>query len=208
MEISNLVVARYLDGRVLKGVTRDFSPNRAMFHVDPQDGAATIELRFRQLKALFFVATLEGDASRQDVRGFIHGPVETQQGKKVAVRFKDGEFICGYTLSWSPDREGFFMFPADVGSNNQRIYVITSSTLEVKAGPAAEVLAQRVQSEAPLPGASGAMRRPGASGARWQRPGTSPSGLRPMPPIGGRRPSGFLPRPPRGGGPESKTGTD
>ena len=203
MEISNLVVARFLDGRVLKGVTRDFSPNRAMFHVDPQDGAATIELRFRQLKALFFVGSLEGDASRQDVRGFIHGPVETQQGKKVAVRFKDGEFICGYTLSWSPDREGFFMFPADVGSNNQRIYVITASTIEVKAGPAAEVLAQRVLAEAPLPGASGTMRRPGASGARLQRP----SGLRPMPPIGGRRPSGFLPRPPRDGGPESKTGT-
>ena len=114
MEISNLVVARYLDGRTLKGVTRDFSPNRAMFHVDPQDGSAPVELRFRQLKALFFVNSLEGDPARQDVRGFVHGPLETQQGKKVAVRFRDGEFICGYTLSWSPDREGFFMFPADV----------------------------------------------------------------------------------------------
>ena len=202
MDISNLVVARYLDGRTLKGVTRDFSPNRAMFHIDPQDGSTPVELRFRQLKALFFVNSLEGDPARQDVRGFVHGPVETQQGKKVAVRFRDGEFICGYTLSWSPDREGFFMFPADVHSNNQRIYVITASTLEVKAGPAAEVLAQRVLSEAPLPGASGSMRRPGG------RPGAPPSGLRPLPPIGGRRPSGFLPRPPRGGGPERRTGTE
>ena len=209
MEISNLVVARYLDGRVLKGVTRDFSPNRVMFHIDPQDGSTTIELRFRQLKALFFVASLEGDPARQDVRGFLHGPVETQQGKKIAVRFKDGEFICGYTLSWSPDREGFFLFPADVQGNNQRIYVITPSTLEVKAGPAAEVLAQHVLSEMPLPGTSGAMRKPGgASTPRAQRPGTPPSGLRPMPPVGGRRPSGFLPRPPRGGGPERRTGTD
>jgi hypothetical protein len=202
VDISNLVVARYLDGRTLKGVTRDFSPNRAMFHVDPQDGSTPIELRFRQLKALFFVSSLEGDPARQDVRGFVHGPVETQQGKKVAVRFRDGEFICGYTLSWSPDREGFFMFPADVHGNNQRIYVITSSTLEVKAGPAAEVLAQRVMSEAPLPGASGSMRRPSG------RAGAPPSGLRPIPPIGGRRPSGFLPRPPRGGGPERRTGTE
>jgi hypothetical protein len=202
VDISNLVVARYLDGRTLKGVTRDFSPNRAMFHVDPQDGSTPIELRFRQLKALFFVSSLEGDPARQDVRGFVHGPVETQQGKKVAVRFRDGEFICGYTLSWSPDREGFFMFPADVHGNNQRIYVITSSTLEVKAGPAAEVLAQRVMSEAPLPGASGSMRRPSG------RVGAPPSGLRPIPPIGGRRPSGFLPRPPRGGGPERRTGTE
>ena len=204
MEISNLVVARYLDGRVLKGVTRDFSPNRAMFHVDPQDGSAPIELRFRQLKALFFVASLEGDPARQDVRGFVHGPAETQQGKKIAVRFKDSEFICGYTLSWSPDREGFFLFPADAASNNQRIYVVTSSTLEVKAGPAAEVLAQRVLSEGTLEGASGTMRRPGTPGTR----GVPPSGLRPMPPIGGRRPSGFLPRPPRGAGPERRTGSD
>jgi len=207
VDISNLVVARYLDGRTLKGVTRDFSPNRAMFHIDPQDGSAPVELRFRQLKALFFVNSLEGDPARQEVRGFVHGPVETQQGKKVAVRFRDGEFICGYTLSWSPDREGFFMFPADVHSNNQRIYVITASTLEVKAGPAAEVLAQRVLSEAPLPGASGTMRRPG--GAWPSRSGAPPSGLRPIPPVGGRRPSGFLPRPPRGGGPpERRTGSD
>ena len=205
MEISNLVVARYLDGRVLKGVTRDFSPNRAMFHVDPQDGGTPVELRFRQLKALFFVASLDGDPSRQDVRGFVHGPVETQQGKKIAVRFRDGEFICGYTLSWSPDREGFFLFPADVHSNNQRIYVITASTVEVKAGPAAEVLAQRVLAESPKPGTSGTMR--GIGGASAPRP-APPSGLRPMPPIGGRRPSGFMPRPPRGSGPERRTGTD
>jgi hypothetical protein len=204
VEMSNLVVARYTDGRVLKGVTRDFSPNRAMFHIDPQDGSLPEELRFRQLKALFFVNSLDGDPARQDVRGFVHGPVETQQGKKIAVRFRDGEFICGYSLSWSPDREGFFMFPADVHSNNQRIYVITTSTLEVKAGPAAEVLAQRVLVEKPLPGASGVIRRPAGGGPHSQ----PPSGLRPMPPIGGRRPSGFLPRPPRGGGPERRTGTD
>jgi len=196
VEISNLIVARYHDGRVLKGVTRDFSPNRAMFHVDPQDDGPTVELRFRQLKALFFVSSLEGDPSRQDVRGFVHGPAETSQGKKIAVRFKDGEFICGYTLSWSPDREGFFLFPADADSNNQRIFVITGSTLEIKAGPAAEVLAQRVLAEAPKGDAA---------------PSTADPKRKPIPiapPPGSRRPSGFLPRPPRGGGPEQRTGSD
>ena len=196
VEITNLVVARYLDGRVLKGVTRDFSPNRGMFHIDPQDGGPTIELRYRQLKAMFFVASLEGDPTREDVRGFVHGPAETQQGKKIAVRFRDGEFICGYTLSWSPDREGFFMFPADANSNNQRIFVIAASTLEIKAGPAAEVLAQRVLSEAP--------QRSDPSG----RQKSAGSGVLRMPPIGGRRPSGFLPRPPRGAGPERRTGSE
>ena len=143
MEISNLVVARYTDGRVLKGVTQDFSPNRGIFHVHPEGASEAVQLRFKQLKALFFVSSLEGDPSRQDVRGFIAGPEETQKGKKIAVRFRDGELLCGYTLSWTPEREGFFVFPADTGSNNQRVFVITAATLEVKAGPAAEMLAQR-----------------------------------------------------------------
>src|ERR1051325_3688789 len=186
VEITNLVVARYLDGRLMKGVTRDFSPNRPIFHVDLQDGASAVELRFRQLKALFFVKALDGDPARQDVRGFVHGPAETQQGKKIAVRFRDGEFVCGYTLSWSPDREGFFMFPADANSNNQRIFVITGSTLEIKAAPAAEVLAQRVLAEAPAPG-----------DVPFIPADPNRSRANPMPPLGGYRPSGFLPRPPR-----------
>ncbi len=205
MDITNLIVARYLDGRMLKGVTRDFSPNRPILHVDLQDGGTAVELRFKQLKALFFVKALDGDAARQDVRGFVHGPAETQQGKKIAVRFRDGEFICGYTLSWSPDREGFFLFPADARGNNQRIFVITASTLEIKAGPAAEVLAQRVLAEAPARGDAPAPRGDGK--------GSNVSPLPPLPghappPMGGRRPSGFLPRPPRGGAPERRTGSD
>ncbi len=205
MEITNRIVARYLDGRMLKGVTRDFSPNRPILHVDLQDGGPAVELRFKQLKALFFVKALEGDSSRQDLRGFVHGPAETQQGKKIAVRFRDSEFICGYTLSWSPDREGFFLFPADAYGNNQRIFVITSSALEIKAGPAAEVLAQRVLAEAPArsdaPASRPDMQRPNVSPLS-PLPGASP------PPVGGRRPSGFLPRPPRGGAPEQRTGSD
>lgn len=205
MEISNLVVARYVDGRVLKGVTRDFSPNRGIFHVDVQDGSPAVELRFRQLKALFFVRTLEGDPAREDVRGFVHGPAETQHGKKIAVRFRDGEFVCGYTLSWSPDREGFFLFPADPNGNNQRIFVITGSTLEIKAGPAAEVLAQRVLSDAPAAGPAPADRPAGGA----PRPNVSPlPNPSPGPALGGRRPSGFIPRPPRGGVNQRRTGTD
>lgn len=205
MDITNLVVARYLDGRVLKGVTRDFSPNRPILHIDLQNGGAVVELRFKQLKALFFVKGFEGNSARQDLRGFVNGPAETQQGKKIAVRFRDGEFICGYTLSWSPDREGFFLFPSDADSNNHRIFVITASTLEIKAGPAAEVLAQRVLAEAPA-------RSEAASQAhepkRAEGPASPRTGPVPMPPLGGHRPSGFLPRAPRGGMHGPRTGSD
>ena len=139
----NRVVAHFTDGKLLKGTTQDFFPNRASFHLQPADGSPTAEIRCRTLKALFFVKDFAGNASRRDLRGFISGPGETSQGKKLAVRFKDGELLCGYSLSYLPDREGFFMFPSDSQSNNLRIYVIAAATLEVKAGPAADVLAQR-----------------------------------------------------------------
>jgi len=140
----NRVVAHFNDGRLHKGTTQDFFPNRPRFHIQPADGGAAIEVRCRDLKALFFVREFAGNASRRDLRGFLSSPGETAQGKKIAVRFKDGELLCGYSLSYMPDREGFFMFPSDSGSNNLRIYVIAAATLEVKAGPAADVLANKV----------------------------------------------------------------
>jgi len=138
------VVARFSDGKVLKGTTQDFFPNRPSFHLIPTEGGNGLEIRCKQLKAVFFVKSFEGDAKRKDVRGFIAAPAETAQGKKIAVRFKDGELLCGYSLSYTPDRDGFFVFPADAGGNNLRVYVLTAAATEVKAGPAAEVLAQRV----------------------------------------------------------------
>jgi hypothetical protein len=138
------VVARFSDGKVLKGTTQDFFPNRPSFHLLPADGGAPMEIRCKQLKALFFVKTFDGDPARKDVRGFILGPAETAQGKKVAVRFKDSELICGYSLSYTPDRDGFFLFPSDTGGNNLRVYVIAAAAAEIKAGPAAEAMAQRI----------------------------------------------------------------
>jgi hypothetical protein len=138
------VVVRAADGKVLKGTTQDFFPNRASFHLIPADGGPVQEIRTRQLKAVFFVKDFAGDPGRKDLPGFIAGPGETSQGKKIAVRFKDGELMCGYSLSYLPDREGFFLFPADPGSNNLRVYVVTVACAEIKAGPAADQLAQKV----------------------------------------------------------------
>jgi len=138
------VVARFADGKTLNGTTQDFFPNRPTFHVLPVGGGAGTEIRCRQLKALFFVKTFEGDPDRKDLPGFVSAPPETAQGKKIAIRFKDGEILCGYSLSYAPDREGFFIFPSDSGGNNTRIFVMTAATAEVKAGPAADLLIQRM----------------------------------------------------------------
>ena len=140
---SNKVVAHLLGGKLIKGTTRDFFPNRPVFHLLPGDGTPSVELRTKQLKALFFVKDFDGNHERRDIRGFIAGPSETAQGKKLAVRFKDGELLCGYSLSYSADRDGFFMFPSDANSNNLRVYVVSSSTVDVKSGAGAESMAQK-----------------------------------------------------------------
>jgi hypothetical protein len=143
----NKVVAHFVNGKVMKGTTRDFFPQRPLFHIQEIGKPdAVIEVRCKELKALFFVRDLGGDSKRQDLRGFITAPGETQQGKKLAVRFRDGELICGYSLTYAPDRQGFIVFPADPGSNNERIYVQTAASAEVCSGTAAEALALKVLS--------------------------------------------------------------
>src|SRR5690242_2094597 len=125
MDQSNHVVARFLDGRIVKGTTQDFVPTRPMFHVQHPGGTTVVPMR--QLKAVFFVRDLAGDPTHKDLRGFLDGPGETTRGRKIAVRFKDNELVCGYSLSYSPDRPGFFVFPSDPGSNNLRIFVFTAA---------------------------------------------------------------------------------
>jgi hypothetical protein len=140
----NKVVVHYLNGRILKGTTQDFFPNRALFHLQPLERGTAEEVRIKDLKAVFFVKAYEGNGARRDLRGFVAAPAETSQGKKIAVQFRDGELLCGYSLSYSPERLGFFIFPADPGSNNLRAFVIKTATRDVKAGPAADTLAQQV----------------------------------------------------------------
>jgi hypothetical protein len=142
------VVVRYTDGRTLKGTTQDFRPASPRFHLIPADGSRVVEVPFDQCKAVFFVRDFAGSPERTKLRGFLAAPAETRHGKKVAVLFRDGELVCGYTLAFSPDRAGFFLVPADPKSNNLRIYVATAAAVEVKAGPAAEVLARRVLDKA------------------------------------------------------------
>jgi hypothetical protein len=138
------VVVRYANGQTLKGTTGDFRPASPRFHLIPSDGSGVVDVRVAELKAVFFVRDFAGSPERTKLRGFLSAPAETSQGRKVAVLFRDGELVCGYSLTFSPDRAGFFLFPADPASNNLRMYVVTAAAAEVKAGPAAENLARRV----------------------------------------------------------------
>ena len=138
------VVVRYTNGQTLKGTTQDFRPGSPRFHLIRADGLAVLDVSVADLKAVFFVRDFSGSHDRTKPRGFLAAPAETSKGKKVAVLFRDGELLCGYTLAFSPDRAGFFLVPSDTGTNNLRIYVVTAAAAQIKAGPAAENLARRV----------------------------------------------------------------
>ena len=129
--MTNRVVLRFVDGRVVKGSTADFSPGRPAFHLVPLDGASTrgVEVKLDDLKAVFFVRDFAGDASRVDRQEFpTGGPLA---GRRIRVRFKDGEILLGITQGYQASRPGFFLVPADPASNNERCYVVAAAVAEV-----------------------------------------------------------------------------
>lgn len=122
----NKVVASFKDGTVIKGHTSDFFPNKKDFHLELLSGER-ISIETDQLKAIFFVKDFTGDEDRKD----LYNDVIPGGGRKIQVKFKDGELVTGYSQGYSPDRFGFFIIPADAKNNNERIFVINSATEEV-----------------------------------------------------------------------------
>jgi hypothetical protein len=130
--MQNKIVARYKDGRLMKGVTGDFMPNRDIFHLVPMDappGVKPIDIPVRDLKAVFFVKDYVGNSQYQEKKVF--EPTKPVPGRKIKVVFTDSEVILGTTQGYQPGRPGFFIIPADPQSNNERLYVVTAATQEV-----------------------------------------------------------------------------
>ena len=129
----NKVVARFVDGRLLKGVTGDFFPAKPFFHIDVVDsppGAEAITVRTAELKAVFFVKDFQGNPMYVERQEF--DPSRPPVGRAIRVVFEDGEVLVGTTTGYQPGRPGFFVEPADPGSNNERCYVITAAAREIK----------------------------------------------------------------------------
>jgi hypothetical protein len=125
----NKVVVRFADGRLLKGMTADFFPGKDIFHVTTTSGMGateSAEVHARDLKALFFVKDLDGDPDYRERKEF--DPSRPPAGRRIRVVFKDGEVMVGTTTGYQPGRPGFFLEPADPGSNNERCYVVAAAT--------------------------------------------------------------------------------
>jgi hypothetical protein len=99
------VVARYADGRIVKGYTFDFGPAQSRFHVftEPMASGPSTMVLLRDLKAVFFVRDLVGNPTRQDGQKFAAG---ASSGPHVEVRFRDGEVMLGTADSPTTDPPG------------------------------------------------------------------------------------------------------
>ena len=130
----NRIVARFVDGRIVKGFTNDFLPGKASFHVSAsaaagQAGGKPEEVRVADLKALFFVKTFEGDPQHKKSNEPLPGPAGG--GRRIRVVFKDGEVLVGTTQGYDRSRPGFFLVPTDASGNNERCFVVAAATQEV-----------------------------------------------------------------------------
>lgn len=127
------VVVRYADGRILKGYTRDFFPDKSEFHLEllsDDNQNQLVKIRVNDLKAIFFVRDFKGNPSYNERKRFEDGQIVT--GRKIKVTFKDGEVLVGSTVSYQPNRVGFFLFPSDPETNNLKIYALISAIANVE----------------------------------------------------------------------------
>ena len=125
------IVVRYAEGQILKGYTHDFSAIRSQFSLWPSMTAAGSErviVPLARLKGVFFVRDFAGNpgyVERTDTG-------DLQHGRRIEVTLIDDEVIIGRTLSYRPDGQGFFVFPADPLANNIRVFVVSGSVRQVR----------------------------------------------------------------------------
>lgn len=123
----NKIVIHYSDGKIRKGTTENFFPNKSSFNMLDKDTGENLEIAVKDLKAVFFLKSFEGNPNYRD-----RTDVErVGLGKKIKVHFKDGEVIIGYTQGFSRERAGFILFSADPDSNNDKAFIVTAATDEV-----------------------------------------------------------------------------
>ncbi len=130
-------ILRLLDGRLIKGYMDNFSPSDGYVFIE--DTSSNVhEVSVDELKAIFFVRSFEGDKGRSERKSFAG---TARQGKRVFVRFKDGESMMGYTegdVPWqkgffleAKKGKGFFLAPVDSESNNIKVFVVAAAVRDV-----------------------------------------------------------------------------
>ena len=129
------IVVHYADGKLLKGFSQDFYPNKPAFHLLPATTGFSfteeaVRIWVQDLKAVFFVKDFAGNPMYRERKHFLEG--ENPPGRKVRVVFKDGEVMAGSTVGYDRQRPAFFLIPADPQSNNRSVFVVTASITDIR----------------------------------------------------------------------------
>ncbi|MBI5091543.1 MAG: hypothetical protein HZB26_03765 [Candidatus Hydrogenedentes bacterium] len=119
------LVVRFADGRLLCGVAFALNVKDTGFHLDLCDKndtttGETVQIRFSELKAVFFVRSFDGkhDKTTPPPREF------PPEGSELVVKFKDGELLRGYTPQrYDQDDPRFHLIPLDPKSNNLSVLI-------------------------------------------------------------------------------------
>lgn len=127
--MAQTVVARYQDGRVLKGASLDIDPAKSTFHLRPEQGPP-VEVKLADLKALFFVRSLAGSPAYDDVPTLAADDPRARGSVPIRLKFKDGEVMMGLTFHFPPNRPYFYVTPVDPKSNNIRVLVNRAALAE------------------------------------------------------------------------------
>jgi Family of unknown function (DUF6982) len=120
--MSNKVVARFADGRLVKGMSMNVDPSKPTLHVRTAEGKME-EVRLADLKALFFVKSLDGDSGHNEAMAAEPSDPRARGSHLVELRFRDGERLVAFANRYPPLGAFFFLVPVDGKSNNIRILI-------------------------------------------------------------------------------------
>ncbi len=127
------VVVHFIDGFLAKGYVNNFNTNRPSFNlyegIDRSSLNSPILLEMKEIKAVFFVKTFEGNKGYLERKEFIDS--DRVLGHRVEVTFIDGEVIRGSTVDYNPRLPGFFLIPVDPNSNNIQIFVVSNAVMKI-----------------------------------------------------------------------------
>jgi hypothetical protein len=127
------VVVHFIDDILVKGYINDFNANHPSFHLFEGITESALNqpvmLEMKEIKAVFFVKTFEGNKGYLERKEFIDG--DRVLGRKVEVTFIDGEVIRGSTVDYDPLLLGFFLIPVDPNSNNVQIFVVSNAVMKI-----------------------------------------------------------------------------
>lgn len=135
------VVLHFQGGRLLKGyLLGELNEESRVVEFKEIDADDPVKVSTEELKAIFFVRDFKGNPEYKEQKRY---GISEKIGKRVYIKFLDGEVMLGYLLGQLPwqrgfyldgkksDKTGFFIVPVDRQSNNIKIFVVSSAVKDI-----------------------------------------------------------------------------